>query len=124
MLPMVLILGFGTVGVGRLVRTQMAISAVAREAARAAALAPLPPGGSADNARQTGENRGHAVADGYGLGATRVTVDTNGFNPGTWVTADAWYDVSEHDLPLLRWASFRLHASQLERVDPYRSRSL
>ena len=123
MLPLVMMLGLGTVGVGRLIRTQMAISAVAREAARAAALAPLPPGGSADGARRAGETRGQEVADGYGLGAAHISVNAEGFNPGSWIRADTSYDVSERDLPLPRWTSFRLHASQLERVDPYRSRS-
>ena len=41
-LPLLLLLAFGAVGVGRVIQAQMALSAVAREAARQAALSPLP----------------------------------------------------------------------------------
>jgi Flp pilus assembly protein TadG len=122
-LPLLLLLAFGSIGVGRVVQAQMAVSAAAREAARQAALAPLPPGGSAADAKQAGEARGQAVASGYGLRAAVVTVDTSGFDAGSWVRADVTYAVSESDLPLLKWTSFSLHDSHLERVDPYRSQA-
>jgi Flp pilus assembly protein TadG len=123
-LPLVLILAFGVVGVGRVVQAQMTLSAIAREAARQAALSPLPPAGSAADAKRFGEARGQTVARGYGLSATVVNVDTSGFNAGSWVRADVTYVVSERDLPLLKWTSFTLHDSHLERVDPYRSQAL
>ena len=70
-----LLLAFGAVGVGRVVQAQMALSAVAREAARQAALSPLPPGGSAADAKQDGESRGQYVARGYGLNTAVVSVE-------------------------------------------------
>jgi Flp pilus assembly protein TadG len=122
-LPLLLLLAFGSIGVGRVVQAQMAVSAAAREAARQAALAPLPPGGSASEAKREGEARGQSVASGYGLPAAAVSVDATGFSAGSWVRADVTYAVSESDLPLLKWTSFTLHDSHLERVDPYRSQT-
>lgn len=122
--PLLLLLAFGSVGVGRVVQAQMALGAIAREAAREAALAPLPPGGSALDAKRAGEARGQSVAHGYGLDRATVNVNTDHFDPGSWVRADASYVVSERDLPFLKWTTFTLHDSHLERVDPYRSRSL
>jgi Flp pilus assembly protein TadG len=122
-LPLLLLLAFGAVGVGRVIQAQMALSAVAREAARQAALAPLPPGGSAAYAKVSGESRGQFVAQGYGLKTAVVSVDTSGFDAGSWVRAEATYVLSERDLPLLKWTTFTLHDSHLERVDPYRSQS-
>jgi Flp pilus assembly protein TadG len=124
-LPLLLVLAFGTIGVGRLVRIHMAVDAVAREAAREATLAPIPlraPDAEADHeASQLGERRGNEVASGYGLHGTLVTVDAANFDRGSWVQAEASFTLSERDLPLLGWARFTFHAVHRERVDLYRS---
>src|SRR5207244_4620739 len=60
--PLLLVLAFGVVGVGRVAQGQLGVSAVAREAARAAALADTPA-----DARARGLARGHDVAARYRL---------------------------------------------------------
>jgi len=128
-LPMLLVLGFGAVGVGHLVRLHMAVDAVAREAARAATLAPLPlnpPDSSADSAaRDLGERAGRDAAMAYGLAGTRIVqVDAHNFQQGSWVTADVRFTPDARDLPYLHWAGVTFHAVHREQVDRYRSRSL
>ncbi len=63
-IPMLLLLAFGIVAVGRVVQAQMGVSAVAREASRAAALANDPA-----EAADRGIARGQAVGSGYRLWA-------------------------------------------------------
>jgi len=127
-MPLLLMLGFGAVGVGHLVRLHMAVDAVAREAARAATLAPLPlnpPDANADNAaRDLGQRVGRDTADAYGLANTRIQVDAHNFQQGSWVTADVRFTPDAHDLPYLHWAGVTFHAVHREQVDRYRSRSL
>jgi hypothetical protein len=128
-LPVLLMLGFGAVGVGHLVRLHMAVDAVAREAARAATLAPLPlnpPDPTADStARDLGERAGRDAAAAYGLAGTRIVqVDAHDFQQGSWVVADVRFTPDAHDLPYLHWAGVTFHAVHREQVDRYRSRSL
>lgn len=117
--PLVLLLVFGVVAVGRLTQAQMAMSAVAREAARGGALA-----NSAAEATQWGLARGQDVAVGYSLnnGTFELTVDPGGFERGGQVRAAARYQVVLDDLPLLHWVRVPLASSHAERIDLYRSR--
>jgi hypothetical protein len=117
-LPVLLTLGLGVVGVGRLTQARMGVSAVAREAARSAALSP---GGA--SATDRGLERAYAVAAGYNLNraALQVRVDPGGFARGGTVSAVVSYDVTLNDLPFLRWTNLRLTDTHAERVDLYRS---
>ncbi len=118
-LPVLLVLVFGVVGAGRLTEAKMEVSAVAREAARAGAVAQ-----SSEEVAVRGERRGYEVAQDYGLDevALRLQVISGGPAPGGYVTAEASYRVSLADLPLLGWTEVELKGSHREPVDPYRSR--
>lgn len=118
-LPMLLVLVAGVLGVGRVVQAQMGVSAVAREAARAAALAENP----AEAASQ-GVVRGQEVAVGYELtnGSLQIIVDPGSFARGAPMRASAHYEVALDDLPLLGWARVRVGSDHVERIDLYRSR--
>lgn len=118
-LPVLLVLAFGVVGVGRILQAQMGVSAVARETARAGALAQ-----DASGAAERGLVAGHAVAVGYGLtnGSLSLAVDPGAFERGGQVRAAARYDVSLGDLPLLNWVHVQVVSDHVERIDLYRSR--
>ena len=117
--PLLLTLAFGVVAAGRVAHGQMAVSAVAREAARAAALAD-----TAADARGRGAARGREVAAGYGLddGSLEVRVEPGAFSRGGEVRASARCAVSLEDLPLLSWARVPVSSEHVERIDAYRSR--
>ncbi len=117
-IPILLLLAFGVIGAGRVTEAQMGVSAVAREAARAAALANDP-----GDAASQGMARGQQVASGYNLanGSLQLVVNAGGFTRGGTVQAVAHYTVSLADLPLLGWAHITVGSSHLERVDLYRS---
>ena len=118
-LPLLLLLALGVVGVGRVVQARMSVSAVAREAALVAALAQSP-----GEAAEQGLAAGRAVAHGYGLtnGSLRLAVDPGAFERGGQVRASAAYHVSLDDLPLMGWAGADVAAEHVERIDLYRSR--
>ncbi len=117
-IPVLLLLAFGVVAVGRVSDAQMGVSAVAREAARAAALA-NEPGAAASQ----GVTRGQEVAAGYHLGdgSLHLTVNAGNFTRGGTVQTSARYMVSLGDLPLLGWAHITVGSTDLERIDLYRS---
>ena len=117
-IPVLLLLAFGVVAVGRVVDAQMAVSGVAREAARAAALANTP-----QEASVNGLARGQEVAAGYSLvnGSLQITVNPGSFSRGGVVSVVARYTVSLGDLPLLGWARATVGSTHLERIDLYRS---
>jgi Flp pilus assembly protein TadG len=117
-IPILLLLAFGVVGVGRLTQGQMGVSAVAREAARAAALADTPA-----EASLRGLARGQEVATGYRLanGSLRIAIDPGGLTRGATVRATVQYEVTLDDLPLLGWVRVPLRSVHLERTDLYRS---
>jgi hypothetical protein len=117
-LPLVLLLAVGVVAVGRLTAARGAVSAVAREAARAAAAA-----NGAAEARARGHDRALAVAEGYGLRRERleVAIDPGPFVRGGVVRARARYVVRLDDLPLLGWVPVTLESRDAERVGRYRS---
>jgi hypothetical protein len=133
-LPVLLMLAFGALGIGRLVQARMALDAATREAARTTAVAAMPRYGAHDQgARRTAEAdgtaQGRSVAIGYGLRDADISVTTEDFGPGGWVTASGTYTVSEVDLPfmsvvfatVLQGRGIEIHARHLERIDPYRS---
>lgn len=117
-IPVLLLLAFGVIAAGRVTEAQMGVSAVSREAARAAALA-NDPGAAASQ----GMARGQQVATGYQLadGSLQLAVNAGGFARGGTVQASAHYTVSLADLPLLGWAHMTVGSTHLERVDLYRS---
>ena len=120
LLPVVLLLVFGTIGVSRYVQTHAAVVAVAHEAARAAALA----SGSSD-AIDRMRQRTQLVAPGFGLD-TRLLVlrwDVTRFaNQQGQVEATIEYPLDFGDLPLVG-ALFPtvVRAEHSEWVDPFRS---
>lgn len=118
-IPILLLLGFGVVGVGRVVQAQMGVSAVAREAARAGALA-----SNRNEAVTRGLVTGQGVAQGYGLGQgpLELGVDPGSFTRNGIVQAAVRYRVSLTDLPLLGWVQVTVAAHHREPIDPYRSR--
>lgn len=117
--PLLLSLVFGVVGLGRAVQAQMGVLAVAREAALSASLSSSPA-----EAGARGLERGRAVAAGYGLsnGTLALSVDPGDFARGGAVQAEARYEVRLDDLPLLGWVRFAAASRHVERIDPYRSR--
>lgn len=118
-LPVLLLLAFGVVGVARVTQARMEVSAVARETARAAALADDPAA-----ATSRGLARGRDVAAGYGLtnGSLQLALDPGSFDRGAPVRATARYEVQLGDLPLLGWARVSVAREHVERTDLYRSR--
>jgi Tfp pilus assembly protein PilV len=121
-LPVMLLIVFGVLGIARLNSTLMAVTATAREAARAAVLAP-----DADAAWDWGTSRGQQVAAEYGLDTSSeaflLDVDVASFEWWGEVRASATYVVTLGDIPLIRWmsVSIPLHRSHAEVLDPYRS---
>jgi hypothetical protein len=118
-MPVLLVLAFGVVGIGRIIQADLGVIAVAREAARSAAQA-----NNAGEAGSRGLSRGQDVAGGYQLsnGSLQLTVDPGSFQRGGQVTADAKYELTFSDLPFLQWANVKLDSHQTEQIDPYRSR--
>jgi Flp pilus assembly protein TadG len=118
-IPVLMVLVFGLVGVSKLEQAVGAVSDVAREAARSAALAD-----SASQAVSNGQARAQQVADGYGLndGSLKVAIDAGSFDRGGTVTAQASYDVDLSHLPIPGWGKFTITRQHQERIDLYRSR--
>ncbi len=121
-IPVMLLIVFSVLGLVSLNNTLMAVTATAREAARAAVLAP-----DADAAWDWGTSRGQQVAAEYGLDTSSqaflLDVDVSSFEWWGEVRASATYVVSLGDIPLIQWAaiSIPLHRSHAEVLDPYRS---
>ncbi len=116
--PLLLFLGLAVVGVGRVTQARIGVDAVARDAARAGALADAPAGAVAQ-----GTTRGEDVAAGYGLGngSLQLAVDASAFGRGGRVAASAAYTVQFGDLPLLGWAHVPVAGTHVEPVDTYRA---
>jgi hypothetical protein len=120
LLPVVLVLVFGTLGISRYVQTQAAVVAVAHEAARAGALA-----GSPADAVDRMQHRTADVAPGLGLDAHALVLTCDltrfGNNPGQ-VQATVTYAVFFGDLPLVGGLlPVMVQAEHVEWVDPFRS---
>ena len=118
-IPVVLVIAFGVVMVGRVARAEIGVHAVAREAVRTLATAPSSVEGVA-----AAQARAQDVAAGYALSPAQlsVTIDPGAFARGGAVRAGASYSVSFGDLPLVGRLAVTVSSSQQERVDLYRSR--
>ncbi|MGE0538772.1 MAG: TadE family protein [Dehalococcoidia bacterium] len=118
-IPVLLILAFGVIFVGRVTHATVAVQAAGREAGRTLATAPSEAEGLA-----TGEERGGAVAAGYGLARDQfeLLLDGGGFERGGMATARASYRVELADLPLLDRAAVTVSSTHQERIERYRSR--
>lgn len=116
--PIILTLALGLVAGARVTQAQMGLRTVAREAARAGALALTPA-----HAAEQGVVRGQQVAAGYGLrpDALGLTVDARGFARGGQVRAVASYTVQLGDIPLFGLTQVPLSSQQVEVVDLYRA---
>ena len=117
--PILLLLAFGIVAVGRVSQAQLGLGAATREAARSGALAK-----DRDAAVLQGTARGAEIARGYGLtnGSLVVSVDASAFARGGRVRAAGRYEIDMGDLPLLGWARVPLESGHTEWIDAYRSR--
>lgn len=120
LLPVVLVLVFGTIGVSRYVQTQSAVVAVAHEAARAGALASSPA-----DAIERMRLRTVQAAPGLGLDARALVLEWDltrfGDNPGQ-VQVLLTYPVAFGDLPIVGGLFPTLvRAEHVEWVDPFRS---
>ena len=118
-IPVLLLLAFGVVMVGRIAHAKVAVQAAAREAGRTLATAPSESEGVAaalESAR--------SVAEGYGLSQSslEVDVDSGGFQRGGVATAEVSYRVPLADLPLLDRVEVTVSSIHAERIDLYRSR--
>lgn len=116
-LPILLLLAFGVLGVERVLHTQAGVQATAHDAARAAALA-----GDATSAPARGVAAGLATAADYTLDPRQLglTVDAADFRRGGHVAARAVYTVRFADLPLAGWAAVQVSATDRQPVDRYR----
>jgi hypothetical protein len=119
-LPLVLVLVFGTIALSRAVQTQAAVVAVAHEVARAGALGRSP----RDAVDRMGE-RMRLVAPGLGLNPRDIILDWDvtrfGDDPGE-VVASVRYPLDYRDLPLSGWIPLAsVRAVHVEWVDPFRS---
>jgi hypothetical protein len=122
-LPVVLVLVFGTIGISRYVQTSVAVIAVAHEAARAGALASSP-AEAVDRMRE----RAASVAPGLGLTPESVKLSWDvarfGSSPGE-VEAIVEYPLDFADVPIVGGLlPTAVHATHVEWVDPFRSGSL
>jgi Flp pilus assembly protein TadG len=117
-LPVLLLLVFGLLGVERVLHAETGVQAVAHDAARTAALA-----NSAAEAAQRGAAAGLATAGMYRLNPAdlALTVDAQDFRRGGRVASRAKYVVHFSDLPLLGWASLPVSSTNLQPVDRYRA---
>ena len=117
--PVLLMLVFGVVAIGRSTDAKVAVQAAAGEASRTLAVAP-----SEEQGMNDALDAGLAAASGYGLAEERLTidVDANGFVRGGEVSADVSYVVPLSDLPLLSFFEVEVSSSHTELVEMYRSR--
>jgi Flp pilus assembly protein TadG len=111
------VLVVGVVSLSEIFQAQIGLTAVAEEAALAAALAP-----SVDTVEQRGQERGSAVADGYALrnGSLTIGVQVDDFSPGRQVRAVATYELTARDIPLLALASVNLSQAHAEVIPQFR----
>jgi hypothetical protein len=107
----------GLVSVSEVVQAQIGLTAVAEEAAHAAALAP-----STDVVQARGRERGLAVGNGYSLrnGTLQVVVQFRQFEPGQQVRAVATYQLTSRDIPLLAIGTVNVTRDHVEVVPRYR----
>jgi Flp pilus assembly protein TadG len=118
-IPVLVVLAFGVVLVGRVVHATVAVQATAREAGRALATA-----ASESEGLAAARERGEAVAAGYGLerGRLELALDSGGFARGGVATVRVRYRVPVAGLLLLSSAEVTVSSEHREHIDRYRSR--
>ena len=111
------VLVVGLVSASEIVQAQIGLTAVAEEAAHAAALAP-----SRDTVQERGQERGLAVGDGYALrnGSLSVVIQFAQFEPGQQVRAVVTYQMTARDIPLLVVGSVDISRDHIEVVPQFR----
>jgi Flp pilus assembly protein TadG len=112
------VLVVGMVGVTEVLQAQVGLTAVAEEAAHAAALAP-----SAGSSQQRGRERGMAVGNGYALrnGSLNVDIQYGAFEAGQQIRAVATYRLTTRDIPLLMAATVQVRREHLEVIPRFRA---
>jgi Flp pilus assembly protein TadG len=112
------VLVVGMVGVTEVLQAQVGVTAVAEEAAHAAALAP-----SAGSSQQRGRDRGIAVGNGYALrnGSMNVDILYGAFEAGQQLRAVATYQLSTRDIPLLMAATVQVRREHVEVIPRFRA---
>ena len=117
-IPVLCFVIYGTLGVGRVIRAELAVSNLAADCARAAVA------GDARDAAALGVAAARGGARGYGLdpATLAVEVDPGGFVVGGHLRCAVATRAALDDLPLLEWADVGVAATRVERIDPYRDR--
>jgi Flp pilus assembly protein TadG len=112
------VLVVGMVGVTEVLQAQIGLTAVAEEAAHAAALAP-----SAGLSQQRGRDRGIAVGNGYALrnGSLNVDIQYGAFEAGQQIQAVATYQLTTRDIPLLMAATVNVRREHIEVIPRFRA---
>lgn len=112
------VLVVGMVGVTEAMQAQIGLTAVAEEAAHAAALAP-----SAGSSQQRGRDRGIAVGNGYALrnGSLNVDIQYGVFEAGQQIRAVATYQLTTRDIPLLMAATVNVRREHVEVIPRFRA---
>lgn len=115
--PVLLLIVFAVIGIGRVTQARAGVAATARECARAAAHS-----GSKGEAAFNGYYRAGEAAAGYGLtnGTLLATLDLGRFAAGETVSCGVSYTAELSDLPLLGWARVTIASSGHERLALYR----
>lgn len=119
--PVLIVLVAAVVAAGRIVETESAVLAVAREAARTAADAP-----DAASAHTAAASTATQVAAGLGLDPSRIVVtqSASGFGRGEPYRVSVSYEVRLEDLPGLGAlpGSFSVSAEHAELIQRFKSR--
>jgi hypothetical protein len=118
LLPILVLLLFGLLGVGRLTTTLIGLSAVAREAARAGSVRSTPA-----EASHGARSRGQQAGGEYGLtnGSLRISPDVSRWGPQGEISVTATYTVHLADVPLIGLGDVPLQRTAFEIVGPWRT---
>ena len=116
LLPVLLLLLLGVLAAARVTEPLLGVTAVAREAARAGALAD-----NANDAARAARARGEQVARDYGLRDVTIDADVSGFGPSGQVRVTASTSVRLSDVPLLQARDLRLQRTHAEVVGLWRA---
>ena len=111
-----MLLLLGVLGIARVTEPLLGVTAVAREAARAGALAD-----NANDAAQAAWARGQQVASDYGLKNVTIEPDVANFGPTGEVRVTAATSVRLSDVPLLHLSDLQLRRTHAEVVGMWRA---
>jgi Flp pilus assembly protein TadG len=117
-MPILVLLLFGLLGVGRLTTTLIGLSAVAREAARAGSVQ-----STAAEASFEARSRGQQVGNEYRLtnGSLAIAADVSRWGPRGEVSVTVSYTTHLADVPLIGLADLSLQRTAWEIVGPWRT---